>query len=174
MINYLQKSFSSLSLFSDIDWDAVTKEYEITSIAISFPEYLQLKAEQGDCPPYLYELAYYEMARQSALESDEPFPHRTGVYLNPTAHFLSLEFDVPRMLKEAHQGHVEIYERPQVVCLYRERDMVVKAAELEEEELRLLQQLENGPRPDRTRIDGSDAPSFQKLIDRGIVLELQT
>ena len=119
-MNTLQQMFPSLTLFSDLNWEAVTQEYEAHYIDISFPEYLQQKALDGDCPPYLFELAFYELALFDARTSSEPFPFKPGVYLNPTALFLSLEYDVKKMLEEAARGNIDVFEKPHVLCLFRD------------------------------------------------------
>ncbi len=168
----LQQMFPSLTLFSDLDWDAVTKEYEGQYIDLSFPEYLQQKTLEGDCPPYLFELAFYELALFDAKTSDEPFPHIPGIYLNPTALFLSLEFDVQKMLKEAHEGKVEIIEYPHVLCLYRDSQDRIQSLEMTDEELDLLQHLEDGPQTDRSFIEDKNQGNFKKFTQSGLILDL--
>lgn len=168
----LEQLYPSLAQFSDIDWEAVTKEYEATSIEISFPEYLQLKAEEGDCPPYLFELAYYEMAMNNVRISDEPLPFKPGIYLNPTALFLSLQFDVPRMLKDALRGEIEIHEKDHVLCLYRGEGDEVRFREVGQAELEILQNLEEGPQFDHSFVKENDQEDFQKLVSEGIILDL--
>lgn len=168
----LQQMFPSLTLFSDLDWDAVTQEYEGQYIDLSFPEYLQQKTLEGDCPPYLFELAFYELALFDAKTSDEPFPHVPGVYLNPTALFLSLEFDVRKMLKEAHEGKVEIIERPHVLCLYRDSQDRIHNLEMTDEELDLLQHLEDGPQSDRSFVGDKNQNNFKKFTESGLILDL--
>jgi hypothetical protein len=172
MMHSLQQMFPSLTTFSDLNWDDVTQEYEATSIDISFPEYLQKKALEGDCPPYLFELAFYELAAFDAKTSVEPFPHQHGIHLNPTALFLSLEFDVPRMLEEAEKGNIKVIERPHVLCLFRDKEDHVNAIELSEESLELLQHLENGPRADRSFIKKSDKDNFDFFKEKGLILDL--
>lgn len=167
----LEQMFPSLTLFSDLNWELVTREYESEYIDISFPEYLQIKAEDGDCPPYLFELAFYELALYDARTSSEPFPHQPGIYLNPTALFLSLEFDIKRMLGEAIQGNIEVYERPHVICLYRDQKDKVQTIEMSDEDLNLLQHLENGPAMDKSFV-GNDQKLFQKLKIQEIILDL--
>lgn len=168
----LEKMFPSLTTFSDLDWDAVTKEYETTSIDISFPEYLQQKALDGDCPPYLFELAFYELAAFDAKTSMEPFPHRPGIYLNPTALFLNLEFDIPKMLERATKGKVEVHERPHVLCLYRDNEDQVNSLELGDEELALLQDLEDGPQMDKHFLEGKNKQNYTQLVRKGLIIEL--
>ena len=168
-MNSLQKMFPSLALFSDLNWEAVTEEYERDYIDLSFPEYLQQKTLDGDCPPYLFELAFYELALFDAKTSMEPFPHQTGVYLNPTALFLSLEFDVSLMLEQALKGEIEIIERPHVLCLFRDTHEKIHRIELSEEALELLQFLEDGPQMDRAFIQ--DHEQYQELIKIGLIID---
>jgi len=168
----LEKMFPSLTTFSDLDWEAVTKEYETTSIDISFPEYLQRKALDGDCPPYLFELAFYELAAFDAKTSVEPFPYRPGIYLNPTALFLNLEFDIPKMLERATKGKVEVHERPHVLCLYRSKDDQVNSMELENEDLEVLQELEDGPQMDKQFLEGKSQQNYTQLVRKGLIIEL--
>jgi hypothetical protein len=171
MTTKLQEIFSSLSLFSDLNWEAVTQEYESEYIDVSFPEYLQQKAIEGDCPPYLFELAFYELALFDAKTSNAPFPHRPGVYLNPTALFLGLEFDVKKMLEEASTGHIGIVERSHVLCLFRDEKDQVKALEVSQIDLTLLQCLEDGPRSERKFMEGKEE-AFCELKKQGLILDL--
>lgn len=165
----LQKMFPSLTLFSDLDWDAVTQEYERDYIDISFPEYLQQKALDGDCPPYLFELAFYELALYDAKTSLEQFPHQPGVYLNPTALFLSLEFDIPKMLEEALKGNIEIIERAYVLCLFKDTHDQIHSMEVSDEALDLLQHLEEGPKRDRSFV--TDKAQYLTLKNTGLILD---
>jgi hypothetical protein len=168
----LQQMFPSLTLFSDLDWDAVTQEYESEYMDISFPEYLQQKALEGDCPPYLFELAFYELALFDAKTSMEPFPFKTGIYLNPTALFLSLEFDVKKMLSDAKSGKIEIYERNHVLCIYRDRSDKVHTVEMSEEELELLQHLEDGMQMNKSFVGPNQQNLYKKLIRDELILDL--
>lgn len=167
----LQEMFPSLTLFSDLNWEAVTKEYESEYIDISFPEYLQQKAVEGDCPPYLFELAFYELAVFDAKTSMEPFPHQPGIYLNPTALFLSLEFDVKKMMEEAMQGNIDVIERPHVLCLYRDTKDKMHVFEVTEHELQLLEHLEDGPQENKKFVTKENEQLFDKLVTRGLILE---
>lgn len=169
-MNALEQMFPSLTLFSDLNWEEVTKEYESHYIDLSFPEYLQQKAEEGDCPPYLFELAYYELALFDARTSSEPFPHQPGVYLNPTALFLSLEFDVKRMLEEAAKGNIEIYEKPHVICLFRDTHDKVQIIEMSDDELDILQHLEDGPQPDKSFVTDHHKKQFETLAKKDLIL----
>lgn len=167
----LEQMFPSLTLFSDLNWEAVTQEYESNYIDLSFPEYLQNKALEGDCPPYLFELAFYELALFDAKTSDEPFPFRPGIYLNPTALFLSLEFDVKRMLDEAKTGNIEVYERPHVLCLYRDKSDQIQIIEMSDDDLDLLQHLEDGPQENKEFV-GDKTEAFSKFKNDGLILDL--
>ncbi|MFP5385964.1 MAG: hypothetical protein ACLGHN_07780 [Bacteriovoracia bacterium] len=171
-MNSLQQMFPSLTLFSDLDWEAVTQEYESQYIDLSFPEYLQQKALDGDCPPYLFELAYYELALFDARTSVEPFPFKPGVYLNPTALFLKLEFDVKRMIDDAVNGNVEVYEKPHVLCLYRDQKDKIHAMEMSDEDLSLLQNLEDGPQSDRNFVEKKNERHFKQFKEEGLILDL--
>src|SRR5688572_19007344 len=131
----LEKVYSSLTKFSDLDWDQVSKEYAKVEKQISFPEYLQIKAEDGDCPVYLFELAFYELALAETLASKLEYPKANGIYLNSSALFLSLEYDIEKMLKDAELGKIDIHERPHVLCLFRDKNDEFKTVELEEEAL---------------------------------------
>ncbi|WP_408095484.1 hypothetical protein ACJVC5_10615 [Peredibacter sp. HCB2-198] len=168
-MNSLQKMFPSLTLFSDLNWEAVTEEYERDYIDLAFPEYLQQKSLDGDCPPYLFELAFYELALYDAKTSIEPFPHQSGIFLNPTALFLSLEFDVSKMLEQALSGNIEIIERPHVLCLFRDTHDKLHTMELSEEALELLQFLEDGPQSDREFVQ--DEIQFNELKKTGLIIE---
>lgn len=172
-MNALEKMFPSLTLFSDLNWEEVTQEYETHYIDISFPEYLQLKTEEGDCPPYLFELAYYELALFDVRNSAESFPHQKGIYLNPTSLFLSLAFDVKRMLEEAAKGNIGIFEREHVIGLFRDTHDKVQVMELTNEALELLQQLEDGPLEDKTKLTLSSEALYDELRRVGIILEIK-
>lgn len=168
----LEQMFPSLTLFSDLDWKAVTEEYEAEYIDISFPEYLQQKAIDGDCPPYLFELAFYELAQFDARTSTEPFPHLAGVHLNPTALFLSLEFDVKKMLEEAKKGNIDVFERPHVLCLYRDKNDVVHTIEMTDDELNLLQNLEDGPMENLEFVPQNSEALFKDMVSKGLVFSI--
>jgi hypothetical protein len=168
----LQQMFPSLTTFSDLDWEAVTREYEATSIGISFPEYLQIKAEQGDCPAYLFELAFFELAAFDAKTSAEPFPFMPGVYLNPTALFLNLEYDITRMLEEAEQGKIAVYERPHILCLYRDSKDEVNSLELDKDALEILEKLEDGPITEPQKLSSLKKDNLEHLVQKGLILDL--
>lgn len=171
-MNQYQKMFPSLTTFSDLDWDSVTKEYETHFIDISFPEYLQQKAVDGDCPPYLFELAYYEMALFEARTSNTKLPHTPGVHLNPTALFLTLEFDVTKMLEEAKRGNVEVFERAHVICLFRDKNDKVRSVELDEDALTLLENLEEGPQSSKDFVPVNLRTRFEEMVKNALVFDL--
>ncbi len=141
----LARQFQSLNLFSDLEWDKVIAEYEGEFVHLTFPEYLQEKANAGDCPPYLFEIAFFEQALMEARNSDVKFPHQPGTYLNPSTLFLSLEYDIPRMLTEAKQGNPEVIEASQILAVYRDETNQVHTLPLSREELRILEKMEDGP-----------------------------
>ena len=171
-MNALEQMFPSLTLFSDLNWEAVTQEYESNYIDLSFPEYLQQKAVEGDCPPYLFELAYFEMALFDVKTTTESFPFQDGIYLNPTALFLSLEFDIMKMLSEAKAGNIEVIERPHVLCLFRDPEDKIHFQELSQDELSILQNLEEGPKLNDHFLRKNQRSDFNKLVDLGIILSL--
>lgn len=168
----LAKMFPSLSLFSDLNWDDVTQEYETSYIDRSFPEYLQEKAEEGDAPPYLFELAFYEQGLFEVRSSDANFPHQAGVYLNPTALFLSLEFDVVLMISDAARGDVNIIEKDHVLAIYKDPLDQLHTIELSPEDLMLLEMLEEGPVTDKSFLTKEQKPLFTLLVNRGLILDL--
>ncbi len=140
----LKDSFPSLSLFSDMDWNAVSKEYEVSSKIITFPEYLEMKAEEGDCPHHLFELAYFDAALKSLQNGEFYFPETSGIHLNPSACFLSFEHDILKMLEDAHDGKINIIERQNVLSLFVNTDGEILFHEISVPELEALQKLENG------------------------------
>ncbi len=144
----LKESFPSLALFSDMDWNAVSKEYEVSSKIITFPEYLEIKAEEGDCPQHLFELAYFDAALKSIQEGEFFFPEGPGLHLNPSACFLSFDHDILAMVKEAHEGNINVIERQNVLCVYVDHEGEIRFHEISVTELELLQKLEAGTLPE--------------------------
>lgn len=161
----LKNSFPSLSYFSDIDWDKVGAEYKISSQIMTFPEYLEMKAEEGDCPPHLFELAYFEEALMTLQSSEFLFPEDPGIFLNPAACFLTLDFDVVEMMARAQDGKIEIIERPHVLSIFVDPDGEIQFMDLSNEEIDILSSLENGD-----RISEEKAPLIEKLYHAGLVL----
>lgn len=168
----LQQMFPSLTLFSDLDWNAVSQEYTTEFQDLSFPEYLQQKAIDGDCPIYLFELAFYELALFDVKSSLDLFPKTPGIYLNPTALFLSLEFDVKRMLSEASEGNIAIFEREHVLCIFKDIKGIIHFLEVSDDELDLLQYLEEGPQKNKNFVSTKHQISFTRFNQIGLVLDL--
>lgn len=166
----LQKMFPSLTLFSDLNWDQVTEEYQRDYADVSFPEYLQQKASDGDCPPYLFELAFYELAKSEVHQLKEETKDLKGVCLNPSALFLNLEFDVSRMIKEAELEQIEIVERPNILCIYLDHNDKAQEIELSQSDLEVLEHLEDGPATDKKFIKPNQEETFEKLKNLGIVI----
>ncbi len=127
-----------------MDWNAVAREYEQTSAYVTFPEYLELKAEEGDCPHHLFELAYFDAALSGLQDGEFLFPEAPGLHLNPTARFLSLDHDILRMVADAQDGKIEVIERQNVLCIYADSEGEIRFHELNSDELELLQLMEEG------------------------------
>lgn len=168
----LPSLFPSLTLFSDLDWEIVTREYESDYIDLSFPEYLQSKAEEGDCPPYLFEIAYYEQALYEARTSDNAFPFKSGIYLNPTALFLSLEFDVVSMIEDARKGVPTIIEKEHILVVYRDQHNHLHTIPLTQPELELLQLLEDGPVAHQSSLQEHSSLFYADLVSKSLILDL--
>lgn len=168
----LSTIYPSLTLFSDLNWDLVTKEYESQYIHLSFPEYLQEKALEGDCPTYLFELAFYEQALFEVKNSDQDFPHVPGIYLNPTTLFLRLEFDVAGMIADAQNGQPSVVEKDHILAVYRDRENQVHTIPLTEEELKFLQELEDGPKASHSSLSHLSSVIFLDLVRKKLVLDL--
>lgn len=170
----LEKMYPRLATFSDLNWEEVAEEYfalrpslssDLQEVLCDFPSYLETKAMEGDCPSYLFELAYFELAEFHAQSSPENFPTAKGVHLNPTTNFLNFEFDIARMVREAEKGEVNVYERPHVMCVSRHQDGSLRFTELNQRELDLLLTLEDGPQENRGQFN-------QKLLDQGVIIEI--
>jgi hypothetical protein len=168
----LEQMFPSLTLFSDLNWETVTSEYLTGYGDLSFPEYLQQKHIEGDCPPYLFELAYFEQALFELKDMKIENPPQKGIFLNPTSLFLSLEFDIKKMLENAHQGEIHIIEKQHVVCLFKNQNGQIISIETSDEELFLLQKLEEGPREDSSFVEKEHQTFFEKFLQNGLILNL--
>lgn len=160
----LQARFPSLTLFSDLDWEAVSSEYERDYGDLSFPEYLQQKSIDGDCPPYLFELAFYEMAHNELAGSETPKASE-NITLNPTALFLNFEYDVEAMLDEAQKGNVTLIEKEHVLTLFIDLEGQVCSLELSNDDLIVLQKLEEGETPSKEELKKSE-----RLLEWGVIL----
>lgn len=159
----LRASFPSLTLFADLDWAKVEAEYAPTSRFVSFPEYLSLKVEEGDCPPHLMELAFFDAALESLSQGEFSFPVESGIHLNPSACFLSLDYDILSMVKLAQDGTIDVLERRNVLAAYVDETGELRFHELSPPELEILQALEEGRPP------GSDG-TLENLVRQSLVL----
>lgn len=171
----LIKMYPSLSVFSDINWDDLSQEYvashdvrptDLEEFLFNFPFFLQDKAAAGDCPVYLFELAYYEYLQTQILASDVPLMDQNGFHLNPTLSFLNLEYDINLMLDEATKGNIQIIQRPHVLCLFRHPTKGFHHLDITTSVLKVLQELEEGP-----QVSISDTQTLKHLIELGLVLE---
>lgn len=168
----LDEIYPHLSFFSDIDWASVTAEHEASYKDLSFPEYLQQKAIEGDCPVYLFEIAYYEHVLHDLKSIISVQEHRKGIHLNPTAHFLNLEFDVERMLEDAKKSQLNIYEKTHVLCLYKNSKGKICTLNLSQNALEILQELEDGPQKDRSFLTPSQKKAFEDLLAKDVLFEV--
>ncbi|MGE3609804.1 MAG: hypothetical protein AB7I27_09490 [Bacteriovoracaceae bacterium] len=160
MKELLKKQYSLLSEFSDISWQEISDEFQEayspkddSEALIQFPMYLQEKAEEGDCPEYLFELAYYLLAQSEVMNSEFLLSKTKGLHLNPTASFLRLEFDVPKMISDK-----EISEKDHVLCIAKTSSGTLICQELNSKELEILSFFENGP------IQGV-TPEYQHILE---------
>lgn len=165
----LSEMFKDLTLFSDLNWDAVTSEYNSEYSDLSFPEYLQQKSIDGDCPSYLFELAFYEQAIFELKNMKPQIPSQKGIYLNPRSLFLSLDFDVQKMLEDARKGQIEVHEKQHVLCLFKNNDEAIIALNVSEGDLLLLQTLEEQPQEDTSFIKNEQKNSFEKFLKNGLI-----
>lgn len=170
-MNSLEAQFPRLKLFCQMNWEEVTKEYETHYLDVSFPEYLQQKAQEGDCPDYLYELAYFEMALSQVKSHHLTYPYLPGVYLNPSALFLSLEYDIPAMLSTLDSGP-ELIEKDLYLCLYQDTQGQACVHEVTHKDLQILQILENGPALSYQVFEGYNLERLEQLSAQDIVLDL--
>lgn len=171
-MNSLETKFPHLKLFCQMDWEEVTREYEGHYIDISFPEYLQQKAIDGDCPDYLFEMAYYEMAVNEARNCKLKYPYLPGIYLNPSALFLSLEYDIPTMIKLAKEEGPSLIERSLYLCIYQDTSGNPRVHDLTHDELQILQLLEDGPAFNYQVFEGFNPEQLRRLSDKEIILDL--
>ena len=141
-MNSLEQMFPSLTLFSDLNWDTVKAEYESDYSDLSFPEYLQQKCIEGDCPPYLFELAFYEQALFELKTMTQVIPNQNGIYLNPYSLFLSL---------------------------FKDKNDQISIMEATDEDLFLLQKLEEGPREDDSFVEIHQKKIYEKFLQTGLI-----
>ncbi len=66
----IEDTYSSLEIFSDISWEVICNEYlashesppkDVDDFVAGFPQFLEDKAAEGECPTYLFEIAYVEL-----------------------------------------------------------------------------------------------------------------
>lgn len=169
----LETMYPSLTTFSDLKWDEVSREYiashderptDIDDFIFNFPAYLQDKSADGDCPVYLFELAFLELLREQILNNELEEIDSEGLHLNPSLSFLNLEHDVIRMMDEAAKGNVQIIERPHILCIYRHPVQGLSHVEITTKYLEILQALES-------TTELKPGPVLNELIDLGLVLK---
>jgi hypothetical protein len=175
--NILQERYCQLSLFSDIKWADVANEYlasheqrptDLEAFVFNFPDFLQRKAEDGDCPSYLFELAYYQLAQAQVVSSPSTFPTSSGIHLNPSATFLNFEFDVVKMLEDAENGSIHVLERPHILCLFLHPSEGLFQLELNEKQLEFLSLLEEGP---KNQVD-LNFEVCREFLQHGLLLDI--
>lgn len=171
-MNSLEAKFPHLKLFCHMNWEEVTREYESHYIDISFPEYLQQKAIEGDCPDYLFELAFYELALAEVKNHKINYPYLPGIYLNPSVLFLSLEYDIPSMLKLLEEDGPALIERSIYLGIYQDTQGSARVHELSHDELQILQILEDGPALNYQAFADFNADKFALLCRQEIILDL--
>jgi hypothetical protein len=120
----------------------------------------------------LFEIAFYELARHEAMNSEISFPQKSGIHLNPTALFLSLEYDVEKMLQDAELGKIAVLPRSHVLCVYRDKKDQFQSVELDEDSLDILEHLEDGPQKDLSFLKDKDHKEFLQLLSYGIVFNI--
>ena len=177
----LETMYPSLTVFSDLNWEEVTQEYiashderpqDVEEFVFNFPQYLQDKTASGDSPPYLYELAYFELLQNQMIGNSIILPNATGIYLNPSLSFLNLEYDVCVMIDEATKGNVQLIERPHVLCIYHHPLRGLHHVEITTKTLEILKELEDGPLKTRSDLPTTQQKSLHELIALGLILEI--
>ena len=172
-MNQLKELYPHLSLFSDLDWDAVSSEYDESYSELTFPEYIEQKALEGDAPLYLYELAYFDyvcgILQNFELSSEDV----KGVQLNSSAHFLNFEFDIYQMIELTKKQKIEILERSNILCLFKNLKNEIQACELRQEDLQFLEKLENGPIEKSLIQNNEELKILKALLEKNIVIEVE-
>jgi len=168
----LQKIYPHLNLFCDIKWEVISEEYKEYSHQKSFPEYLAEKSSEGDCPPYIFEMAFYEQTLYELKNQTPLYPKESGIYLNSTVHFLNLEFDIPKMIEQAQNGFISFIEKPHVLAIYKLKDNKIHQQQLSKKDLILLQEFENGPKQSWDLNTSDGFTSLNQLISSGILVEI--
>ncbi len=177
----LEQMYPGLSVFSDISWDKITKEYiasyddrpqDIEEFVFGFPEFLQDKASRDECPVHLFELAYYELLENNMIHTEMPTIDSSGLHMNPTLSFLNLEYDITQMVDEATKGNIQIIPKDHILCLYRHPQTGFNSVDISPEQLTILQQLEKGPIASPNQIAAPLQEHLTKMLDLGLVLKI--
>lgn len=77
-----------------------------------------------------------------------------------------------RMIDEAADGKIEVYERPHVLCLFRDKNDKIQIMEVSDEDLNLLQNLEDGPQTDKNFLEKKQEDLYKKFTRNGLILDL--
>jgi hypothetical protein len=171
----LETMYPSLTVFSDMNWGEVSREYlvshevrptDLDEFLFNFPQYLQDKANAGDCPGYLFELAFYELLQNQTMLNDLDLPKTKGLHLNSSLSFLNLEYDIHLMMDEATKGNVQLIARPHILCIYRHPQKGLHHIDITTPILEVLQQLENGIAP-------TNQKTLVELIKLGLVVDIK-
>ncbi len=97
----LQSFFTRLATYFEIDWESIAatygqefppQNYEINSLSFHFDSFLEKHYHQLLLPPYLADIASYEIAEFKAVSFK--FSQKENFFLNPSLQVLSFEFDV--------------------------------------------------------------------------------
>jgi hypothetical protein len=177
----LEQMYPGLSVFSDINWDQITKEYiasfderpqDIEEFVFGFPEFLQEKASRDECPDHLFELAYYELLENNIIHSEMPPIDSSGLHMNPTLSFLNLEYDISQMIDEATKGNIQIIPKEHILCVYRHPKNGLHTIDISTAQLTILQELEKGPIQNLQQIPGNLQDELKQMLNLGLVLEV--
>lgn len=171
----LEEMYPSLSLFSDINWDEVAREYmvshderptDLDEFIINFPDFLQEKCQSGDSPDYLFELAYVELLQNQILSTEIDYPEESGLHLNPTLSFLNLEYDINLMLDEAEKGNIQLVERSHILCIYRHPTIGLHHLYVTNPMIEILELIEHNK-----NIPDSKKPLFDEILSLGLAFK---
>jgi hypothetical protein len=177
----IEDTYSSLEIFSDISWEVICNEYlashesppkDVDDFVAGFPQFLEDKAAEGECPTYLFEIAYVELMASILSEAKVDMPKKKGLHLNPTLSFLTLEFDVLQMLEDSKSGEASVIERPHILCLYQDGENGLCSQEIEEDELEILKKLEDQEDCTSDQFPSKDQQSLAHLIKTGMILDM--
>jgi hypothetical protein len=175
----LEDTYSRLKLFSDLDWSEISQEYiashehypsDMSDFVFHFPEFLEHKIAQEDCPPYLGEMAYYELILSLLRASQYSSPSSKGIHLNSTLSFLNLEFDVSLMNKKVEGGEIQIIHRPHILCLYLDASHKLNELEISASQLETLQLFEKSPSLALEELTPKARESALELLHSGLLL----